>query len=61
MSCFDPIGSRVPLHLRPDGKSDGEHLVDAVLMIASWIVLRVVPAFRRNVAQVSRVVPFRTR
>lgn len=54
MSSFDPLGSRVPLHLRPDGKSDGEHLMIAISAILRTVRSRTVPFLRRVLERLSR-------
>jgi hypothetical protein len=47
MSYFDPIGSRVPLSLRPDGKTDGEHLLEGISTMIKYLRRRVVPIVQR--------------
>lgn len=58
MSHFDPLSSRVPLYLRPNRKTEGEHLVDAIRGIARMMRLRMLPYLWRGFRLASRLVRY---
>lgn len=50
MSNFDPPSRRIPLYLRPDGKSDADHVIEAFAYLKTVLV----PLFRLRIAELLR-------